>query len=123
MSETKNRNRVSAEGMQMGENVVRLFEPAIAALAAQGEPDERCPSCAFRAGTVPNGCVQTQMDALKCIVEGVPFLCHQHDRKGMPCHGWFAAQVALREAEKRKGVPFPTTECPWPFSDPDEETA
>lgn len=37
----------------------------------------RCKSCAFRAGTVPNGCESTTLDALKCIVEGVPFLCHQ----------------------------------------------
>ena len=107
----------------MGEQMVRLTEPAILRMKLQGEPDERCKSCAFRAGTVPNGCMQTQMDVLKAVVEDVPFLCHQHDRKGWPCHGWFAARVAIHEAERRTGRKLPAIECPWPFSPPDGEAA
>ncbi len=104
----------------MGENLVRLVEPWIGHLAAEGEPDERCRSCAFTAGTVPNGCIQTQMDALKAVVEKIPFTCHQHDREGQICHGWFAARVAMRHAEEVKG-PAPVTSCPWEFSPPDED--
>lgn len=115
--------RVSPEGKALGEQMVRLTEPAIAMLVEEGEPDERCSSCAFRAGTVPNGCLQTQMDVLKAVVERVPFLCHQNDRKGSICHGWFAAMVATRYAEKQRGEPLPVSECPWPFSPPDEEAA
>lgn len=116
----KQRNRVTPQGLALGEQMVRLTTPAIEALAAEGEPDERCKSCAFRAGTIPNGCPQTQLDALKAVVEGVPFLCHQHDKKGDVCHGWFAARVAIRRASEARGVPLGVTHCPWPFSPPDK---
>lgn len=119
MDPTKNRNRVTPEGIAAGAQLVRLTEPTIALLAAQGEPDERCKSCAFRLGTVPNGCLQTQLDALKAVVEHMPFLCHQADRRRMPCHGWFAAQVAIKAAEKTKGAL--NVKCPWEFSPPDSE--
>lgn len=117
---SKEHNRVSPEGRALGEQLVRLTAPAITKLAEQGEPDERCKSCAFRIGTVPNGCLQTQADAIKAVIEGVPFLCHQADKLHMPCHGWYAARWAVRQAEKVKG-PLPITECPWPFSPPDPE--
>ena len=122
MKPTKDHSRVTPDGKALGEQMVRLTEPWIAHLAAEGEPDERCKSCAFRAGTVPNGCLQTQADVLKAVVEKVPFLCHQHDRKGQACHGWFAAMVAMRHAELVKG-PAPISSCPWEFSPPDEEAA
>lgn len=114
--------RVTPEGRAAGFNLVRLTEPTIAQLAREGEPDERCKSCAFRLGTVPNGCLQTQLDAMKAVIEDVPFLCHQADRKGWPCHGWFAARVAINAAEKRRGTPLKVT-CPWDFSPPDAEAA
>lgn len=123
MKEAHDHARVTPEGREMGEHLVRITEPAIRYLQLQGEPDERCRSCAFRAGTVPNGCLQTQMDALKAVVEDVPFLCHQHDRKGWPCHGWFAARVAILKAERENGGPLPVASCPWPFSEPDGEAA
>ena len=115
---TNDHKRVTLEGRAAGEQIVRMTEPAIAALAADGEPDERCKSCAFRIGTVPNGCIQTQLDALKCVVEGVPFCCHQEDRRGHPCHGWYAARVAVQRAEKAQGRALAVT-CPWEFSPPD----
>ena len=37
----------------------------------------RCSDCAFRAGTLPNGCEETLLDAIKCVVEGKPFYCHK----------------------------------------------
>lgn len=117
---TKHHGRVSPEGRAMGAQIVRITEPWIAELVRNGEPDERCKSCAFRNGTVPNGCLQTQMDVFKAVVERVPFLCHQHDRKRMPCHGWFASQVAIRQAEAVKG-PMPVAKVPWDFSPSDEQ--
>lgn len=122
MKPADDHSRVTPEGKALGEQLVRLTEPAIARLELEGDRDERCKSCAFRLGTVPNGCLQTQMDAMKAVVEGVPFLCHQHDREGWPCHGWFAARAAILTAERRSGQKLPIT-CPWEFSPPDEEGA
>lgn len=119
MKEAHDHHRVTPEGRALGEQMARLTDHSIAQLAAEGEADERCKSCAFRAGTVPNGCHQTQLDALKCVLEDVPFLCHQADRKGWPCHGWYAARVALGRAEKARGQALNVT-CPWEFSPPDE---
>lgn len=119
MREAHDHHRVSPEGRAIGEQQARMADGSIARLVAEGEPDERCKSCAFVRGTVPNGCLQTQMDALKAVVEGVPFLCHQADRKGWPCHGWYAARVALRRAEEARGHAL-TVACPWEFSPPDE---
>lgn len=118
MDEAHNHKRVTPEGRAAGEQLVRLTEPAIEMLAAEGEPDERCRSCAFRLGTVPNGCAQTQLDALKCVVENIPFMCHQADRKSLPCHGWFAARVRIRRSEERTGRKLGVT-CPWELSPPD----
>lgn len=118
MKEAHDHKRVTPEGRALGEQLVRLTEPAIEALVAQDEPDERCKSCAFRLGTVPNGCVQTQADALKAVVEDVPFLCHQADKLHQLCHGWYAARWAVRLAEIKNG-PLPLGKCPWPFSQPD----
>lgn len=116
----KKPNRISAAGLELGAQILRLSEPAIARLVAEGEPDERCKSCAFRPGTVPAGCLQTQMDVLKAIIEKVPFMCHQADKRGHICHGWYAAGVEMRRKEDLLG-PLPVTKCPWPFSPPDDE--
>ena len=117
---TDDKSRVTSEGKELGEQMVRLTEAWIAALNAEGEPDERCKSCAFRLGTVPNGCIQTQMDVLKAVVENVPFLCHQHDREGSICHGWFAARVGIVQSEKQRGDKFEVV-VPWEFSPSDKE--
>ena len=47
-----------------------------------------CGDCAFRLGTDPNGCEETLMDAVKCIMEGQTFFCHVN--KGTPCAGYLA---------------------------------
>jgi hypothetical protein len=101
------RNMPTPEGREIGANMVRLTEPAVAELAAQGEADERCATCAFRLGTFPNGCPETVMDAMKCGMEGEPFYCHDKHRIGDTCHGWFAMRYALNGK---------STRAPWPFS-------
>jgi hypothetical protein len=119
MKEAKDHSRVTPEGRAAGFQMVRLIEPAVAELVRQGEPDERCKSCAGSLGTVPNGCPQTLGDFMKALIEDVPFLCHHADRKGWPCHAWYAGRVAIRAAEKRRGAPL-ALKVPWAFSPPDE---
>lgn len=111
---TCDHNRVTPEGRAMGEQMARLTEPVIQRLAALGEPDARCKTCAFRAGTVPNGCLQTQLDVFKSVMEQIPFGCHTPggEPNGKVCHGWYAAYIATRHA--------PPTPVPWPMSVPDE---
>jgi hypothetical protein len=108
-------HRVSPEGRALGDQMVRLVEPVIQHIAKLGDPDERCKSCAFRAGTVPNGCLQTQADALKAVLEQKPFLCHvDHyaDGRHKLCSGWLASQWGA--------IDRPVVACPWEFSPPDD---
>lgn len=111
---TKQHNRVSPQGQQLGEQMARLCDQEVKKLIQQGEyqEDERCASCAFRHGTIPNGCLQTQMDALKCVLEHQAFFCHAVEAPGTKvCAGWFASVQAAKKQ--------PKVECPWPFSPPD----
>lgn len=110
MKEAKDHTRVTPKGRLLGFQSARLVEPAVQQLVREGEPDERCKSCAGTYGTVPNGCLQTQMDFTKAVIEDVVFLCHSAERKGWPCHAWFAARVHMGE---RKGS------VPWEFSSSD----
>lgn len=104
--------RVTPQGREMGAHIARLIQPGIDALIAEGEPDERCKTCAFRAGTVPNGCVQTLADAVKCLMEGDRrFVCHQDPQHQKVCHGYFAGR--FMSADK------PNVKVPWEYS-PDE---
>lgn len=54
----------------------------------------RCDDCAFLLGTVPNQCMPTVADALKCTMEGEPFYCHKGLLGGAEprrlCAGWLA---------------------------------
>lgn len=115
MKEAHDHHRVSPEGRAAGEQTAALADKCVAKLEAAGEPDERCKTCAFRAGTVPNGCAQTQVDLMKCIVENVPFMCHQHPK--LPCYGWYAVRTQVKGA-----IPAGAT-VPWQFSPPDEDFA
>ena len=64
---------------------------------------ERCDTCAFRCGTYASGSPTTTMDALKCVIEAVPFLCHDD-------HKLCAGYALLRRASPE------VKEAPWPFS-------
>lgn len=99
MSENLIPNRPSAEGRILGEQLALLTDKAEPRVRAQfPNHKERCRSCAFTAGTVPNACLPTVMDALKCVVDGTPFHCHQQfDDSGTPtdlCAGWAMASDA-----------------------------
>lgn len=92
-------NRPAAEGRVIGEQLARLTDKAEQeVIGTFPNHARRCKSCAFSAGTFPNGCLPTVMDALKCVVDGTPFHCHQQlDGNGVPtdlCAGWAMASMA-----------------------------
>jgi hypothetical protein len=76
-------NRATEEGRALGRELARLCDGEL-----DGKRDDRCSTCAFRAGDhIANGSPETLMSALKCVMEGEPFWCHEHDRA---CAGWAA---------------------------------
>lgn len=124
MKEARDHHRVSPEGKTAGALMARLADAECAVLASKhDEPDERCKTCAFRAGTVPNGCAQTQSDVAKAVIEHVPFMCHSHQDAGgrfnRICHGWFAVTRIVDRA-RTAGAQLPE-KAPWDFSPPDAE--
>lgn len=107
------RNKPEPAGYELGAHLARYFdEKAPAFLLRFGELPERCKSCAFRAGTAPNGCVTTVMDALKCAAEHEAFYCHERPNPdGSPsklCAGW---TVLFTTDDGPPGRTF------WKFSD------
>lgn len=84
---------------------------------AVGKVDQRCETCAFRAGTYPNGCATTIMDALKATLEREPFFCHEIPADGSAmkaCGGWKLLMASGG----------PAVEVPWGYStEPDPYTA
>jgi hypothetical protein len=47
------------------------------------------------------------MDALKCVLEGKEFLCHEPGREGAPCSGWATFMLAKEEVD--------FVDVPWGF--------
>jgi len=105
------RNRATPEGHELGEILAKWCDDAEPnARLKMPELPPRCNSCAFRDGAhVANGSPTTMMDALKCLMEGVEFHCHQPDRQGHLCSGWAMFMLA-------KDTPD-FAEVTWPFSD------
>lgn len=86
-------NLPSEEGAALGRELARLCDNAEAEVR-QRHPRPRCADCAFRLGTRPNQCAETVMDALKAVMEGVPFYCHLGVEDGEAerlCAGWAIA--------------------------------
>jgi hypothetical protein len=85
-------NEPTPEGRILGEQLARLADVEEARLREKfPHMHHRCGDCAFRAGTVPNGCPETLMDAVKALVENVPFYCHKKLDDGKPvllCAGY-----------------------------------
>lgn len=95
-------SRVTAEGKRMGKSAARLaklgrarlVQMGLAAVKAPRLRDEMCKTCACQPGSVPNGCLQTQMDFLKAAAEGRPFQCHS-PLDGTLCAGWVRARAEI----------------------------
>lgn len=90
-------NQPTPEGRALGSQLDRLFNMEQPKAEAQFPGStERCKSCAFRAGTYPNGCPETVIDAFNCAVSGRPFYCHvgvkDGDRPTTLCSGWAVLQ-------------------------------
>lgn len=119
-------SRVTPEGQAMGKSAARLAELGRARLEEMGLADvkwpglrdEMCKTCACRLGSVPNGCLQTQMDFLKAAAEGKPFHCHA-PLDGKLCVGWARARAEL------VANPLPPQAmaliAKWEYSPPDDE--
>jgi hypothetical protein len=108
------RNLPSPEGAAMGRHVARFVAAALAKRKKRyPNHKEPCGTCAFRLGTVANRCAATQMDALKCLIEGNQFDCHEKKNEGCVCVGYFllAEQTTLRSVGK----------APWPWSLSEED--
>lgn len=118
-------HRVSEEGQKLGRVTARAAERGRALLASlglvdlnlPGARDEMCASCACRAGTVPNGCLQTQLDFLKSVVQGDRFCCHA-PRDGRLCAGWIAARAWLVKNPMPEELQARIRQ--WEYSPPDE---
>lgn len=91
------RQKPTPEGRELGVQIARLCdrEEARQAQKLLATIPERCKTCAFRGGTIPNSMPGTLMDALHCIIEGREFQCHEHGRMDQPCAG--AQLMALDE--------------------------
>lgn len=106
------RNRPTPEGQALGEQLARFADTADASIRAEDPAwPERCTTCAFRLGTIPNGCPTTVMDALKCVTEHIEFQCHER-KPEHPCMGW-ASLVKTSASAPVKAF--------WPFSDETQE--
>lgn len=94
------RTMPTEEGKELGLLIGKMTDMAEAeSLSKFPNHAERCRSCAFRSGTFPNGCPETLMDAIQCVVDNEPFYCHQNMIDGKPsdiCAGWFIASDAAR---------------------------
>jgi hypothetical protein len=104
------RNRTTPEGAAIGKNTARLCDAAepLARLKLPELPP-RCNSCACREGPhVANGSPVTQMDFLKCIMEGHEFLCHDRRGKGRfaPAGRSSCSQNRMRALSRCRGI-FP----------------
>ena len=72
-------------GRQAGAVLARAADRAeVEMLKIFPDNHPRCNDCAFRAGTRPNGCPETILEATKCVVEGKPFYCHKGVKDGEP---------------------------------------
>jgi uncharacterized Zn-binding protein involved in type VI secretion len=126
MKEAHDHHRVSAEGRAMGKSAARLAELGrnrleqlgLADIKGPGLRDDMCKTCACQPGSVPNGCLQTQMDFLKAAAEGRPFKCHSPNN-GKLCAGWVRARAEL------VARPLPPEAMQlisgWEYSPPDEK--
>lgn len=119
-------SRVTPQGLAMGKSAARLADLGLKRLQHLGLDtvsapmlrDEMCKSCACRPGTVPNGCLQTQLDFLKAAHEGNPFRCHA-PKDGRMCAGWVRVRAELVTNPLPAGVVELLDK--WEYSPPDEE--
>jgi hypothetical protein len=101
------RNYTSDEGRALGKIIAKWCDDAEPkARLRMPELPPRCASCAFREGPhLASGSPATQMDALKCVMEGKEFYCHDVHREGSLCSGWAMFMLAM-DAPEFGNVPW-----------------
>jgi hypothetical protein len=104
------RNHRADEGTEIGCKLAQWCDDAEPkARLRMPELPPRCASCAFRDGLhLANGSPYTQMDALKCVVEGHEFYCHEPAREGALCSGWAMMMLSKDSPDFGK--------VPWSFT-------
>ncbi len=102
-------NKPTELGWEAGKHIARFYDVEFAKQKEvfPNQKDKRCGSCAFREGTIPNGCESSIMDALKCVIEMKEFGCHEAERN---CFGWLILATSIPED-------FPLKEVRWEFSE------
>lgn len=87
----------SPEGAALGREIARLCDVEEAKQTSTTQLP-RCTDCAARLGTLPNENTETQMNFIKCVVEGIPFFCHkgipEGDEPSRLCAGWVLLQTS-----------------------------
>lgn len=97
------RNLPTPEGEELGVEIARMTDAEFAKPENADMP-KRCRTCAFSAGTVPNRCAGTVMDALKALMEKTEFQCHE--TPGI-CAGYAVSAKAAANV--------PIIPAPWPW--------
>lgn len=88
---------MSDHGKVLGAEFARIADEQA---TSHPEIPERCKSCAFRDGTIPNGHAGTLVDAMHCVLgtDPSPFWCHSNMKAdGTPteiCAGYRLARAA-----------------------------
>lgn len=102
------KNFRSPEGAEIGRKMAAWCDAAEPkARLRMPELPPRCNSCAFREGRhLANRSPATQMDALKCVLEGVEFQCHEPGREGALCSGWAMFMLAADSPEDFRDAPW-----------------
>lgn len=107
------RNYRTPEGAELGRTLAKWCDDAEPkARLRMPELPPRCNSCACCAGShLANASPFTQMDFLKCLMEGREFYCHEPARKDQLCSGWAMFMLAKNEPDFIEvACPFSTQE-------------
>lgn len=90
------------QGRSLGKHLARFANVEAEQRRVSNKPVPlRCDECAYRLGTIPNQCLTTVANALKCAMEGEPFYCHKgvaegDDSKAL-CRGYLLLARATEE--------------------------
>ena len=109
-------NRPTSIGKKIGRHLARLTDRCEKSLRLSGRiVPHPCGTCAFRRGTIPNGCEETVNDAMKAVAErDRTFMCHERPNGEAPskvCGGYAIVTTAL----ELSGAPIKKT--PWEYGD------
>lgn len=93
-------NEPCESGRALGAEMARLMTPQRERIMAENPGcRDMCHDCAFRAGSIPNGCLATVADALKCTLTSEEFNCHHGTDR--ICAGYLFAMNQVPESTQR----------------------